>query len=532
MLRFWVRTGRSCGARPRSRDRVRPTVEGLEARALLASVPGADYELSGTSWADPGHITYSIAADGVQWDHGINALNATFDARFGAGAWERELARALATWQSLANIDVARVADSPVELDAPGRAQGDPRFGDLRFGGYAFPDDATALALTYFPPPNGSTIAGDVAINTARDFALGDDFDLYSVMLHETGHALGLDHATDPSDVMFARYNGIHAEMTPGAVAGIRAIYGARTADVYQRQGHGLGLASAIDVTAGLDASYRVTLDDASLTTIGDTEYFSVVAPTFPGASLRVTAAASNVSLLSPRVSVLDADGQLLDVAGNPDAWGHDVEVQVGQLVPGRRYYIAVTGATRDVFAVGAYQLRVSFLNTPTSVTPTPIPAPPPPAAPIDPSSPPLPTQGVPVVMIAPDSSEPDDAPGLATALGTIATTAVGDRSLHTAGDVDGFSLRAARAGIYQITAVGTSIRVLNGSGRVIARGVGRVTFRSPRARLPFSVEISAPGSVPVATYSLAIAPQGNRRPGSPTGPRPGPRRDGPRSLR
>src|SRR5262249_39489185 len=108
-----------------------------------------------------------------------------------------------------------------------------------------------------------------------------------------------------------------------------------------------------------------------ALATIGDTEYFSVVAPPFPGATLQVTAAAGNISLLSPQVTILDSAGQALNVAANPGAWRDNVTAQTRQVVPGQRYTIAVTGATRDVLAIGAYQLQVTFAGDP-SVRATP----------------------------------------------------------------------------------------------------------------------------------------------------------------
>ena len=336
-------------------------MEGLETRDLKTAVAGVDYLDSGYQWANPSHITYSIVPDGVQWDHGITNLNAVFNAKFGNGPWQRAIAEALATWESVANINIAQVADAGLPFNTPGLAQGDPRFGDIRFAGYAFPDDTTTLARTYFPPPDTGTGSGDDEINTTMGFNLGSDYDLYSVMLHETGLALGLAEVTNPTEVMYGIYTGIRTGLAAGDIAGIQGLYGPRTADVFQQQGQGLGVSSAIDVTSELNAAHQLTLNNLSLATIGDTEYFSVVAPAFPGATLEVTAAAGNISLLSPQVSILSAAGQALDVEGNPNAWGDNVTAQVSQIVPGQRYIIAVTGATQDDFAVGAYQLDIDL---------------------------------------------------------------------------------------------------------------------------------------------------------------------------
>ena len=39
-----------------------------------------------------------------------------------------------------------------MDFNVTGQYQGDPRFGDIRFGGYNF-NDNTMLARTYTPPP-------------------------------------------------------------------------------------------------------------------------------------------------------------------------------------------------------------------------------------------------------------------------------------------------------------------------------------------------------------------------------------------
>ena len=177
------------------------------------------------------------------------------------------LREALATWESVANINIAQVADSGLPFNTPGLAQGDPRFGDIRFAGYAFLDDTTTLARTYFPPPDTGTGSGDDEINTTMGFNLGSDYDLYSVMLHETGLALGLAEVTNPTEVMYGIYTGIRSGLAAGDIAGIQGLYGPRTADVFQQQGQGLGVSSAIDVTSEPERSPSV---DAQQSLAGD----------------------------------------------------------------------------------------------------------------------------------------------------------------------------------------------------------------------------------------------------------------------
>ncbi len=145
---FWKQ-----GANRTDRRTRRLCCDRLEERTLMSVTPGYDYVIQGESWPNPSHITYSIAPDGVWWDHGVDNLNATFNARFGtSGIWERQIALALATWESVANINIVPVADGPYDYNALGLAQGDPRFGDIRVGGYAFPDTTITLPRRVFHP--------------------------------------------------------------------------------------------------------------------------------------------------------------------------------------------------------------------------------------------------------------------------------------------------------------------------------------------------------------------------------------------
>jgi hypothetical protein len=468
------------------------------------SVADADYVLSGFRWNNPAHITYSIAPDGVFWDHGVNNLTAVFDAKFGAGRWERELARALATWEASANLNIALVSDSAHDENALGQAQGDPRFGDIRFGGYAFANTTTTLAQTYFPPPNGTTAAGDVEINTAMAFAIGSDYDLYSVMLHETGHSLGLEHASSPTEVMYANYAGVRAGLAPGDVAGIQAIYGSRQLDVFRAQGLGSDAGYPIDLSRALNSAGQAGLSGLSLQTIGDTEYFSIVAPAGASGGLHVMALAGGSSLLSPRVSVYDASGRLLDSQGNPSAWSDNITASASGVVPGQRYYVAVTGATSDVFAVGAYALTMAFDGvSPVRTPPTPvIPPPTPPAPGPSPATVAPPTSSA----VAPDRFEPNDAPRTATSLGLVSQVYVGGLTLTSGSDTDYFVFRNTRVGFYMVSAAGTTLRVLDARGNIVAQGTDQVTVPIGRARSLLYIQVRSPSGGAVAGYNLGVA--------------------------
>lgn len=453
--------------------------ESLERREL----PAAPYVLSGFSWNDPTHLTYSIAPDGVFWDHGVNNLNAVFDAKFGAGAWEVQIARALATWETVANVDFSPVPDSFKDQNALGRAQGDPRFGDIRFGGYGFANDTTTLAQTYFPPPNGSTAAGDVEINTSLNFGIGNNYDLYSVMLHELGHSLGLDHVSIPSEVMFPSYQGIRQGVSPGDVAGVQAIYGARTPDSYQAVGRGLNFGSAIDLGGMLDDAGAATLNGVSLCTPGDTEYFSVVAPPGSSGTLQVIAAGAGYSMLSPKISLYDSQGRLLDTQSNPSGWSTNAVANASGVLPGQRYFVTVGGATGDAFSVGSYGLRVAF-STRTVASP-----PPPPGGGGSGSS----------------AAGSNNSFNTATRLGVISQAYLPNLTLSSGTETDYYVFRNARAGVYVVSAPGTQVRAFDAAGNLLATGVNQASVKFVRPRSTLYVQVSSSDGNAVPHYGVGI---------------------------
>lgn len=484
-----------------ARRRCRPRCDPLEDRRLLSgggsgSGSGYDYVLTGSSWANPARITYSIAPDGVFWDHGVNNLNATFNAKFGtSGGWQRQIARALATWQSVANINIAPTADGPYAMNTLGYSQGDSRFGDIRIGGYSFLNTTVTLAQTIFPPPNGSTSAGDVSLNTAMNFNMGSAYDLYSVVLHETGHSLGLNEAPNPAEVMFQNYQGVRSGLQPGDIAGIRAIYGARTLDAYQSQGRGVTFGSAIDLTSQLTGSRQAVVGSLSLVGIGSTEYFSFVAPAYASGSLQVTAGAAGISMLSPRVTVYDGSGRVLGQASNPSAWSDDVTAGVASVVPGQRYYVAVTGATNDVFDAGAYQLVVTL---PQSSPPGQPPPSSPPAVPTPPVGP--------VGLSAPPVT--NTSPQTATNLGWVVRTTVSGLTFSSGSISEYFNFQGAVRGAYQVSAAGVYIQVLNARGRVVARGVNQVNLPATRAGTLYRLRLMSATGDAVPSYELTIGPR------------------------
>src|SRR4051794_19253972 len=110
-------------------DRVRPEVEPLEDRFLL-------YATTGGKWTKPIRVTYSFVPDGTSVGGIPSNLQQTLNARSATATWPQQFSRAVAAWQKVANVNFVQVTDDGSPIGVSGAQQGDPRFGDIRIGGY------------------------------------------------------------------------------------------------------------------------------------------------------------------------------------------------------------------------------------------------------------------------------------------------------------------------------------------------------------------------------------------------------------
>ena len=138
---------------------------------------------------------------------------------------QSEIERALREWAKYANFTLS-----------PGQQQGAERTVDILFAsgahgdGYPFDGPGGTLAHTFYPaPPNAEPIAGDMHLDADEPWSVGTNVDLYSVALHEAGHALGLGHSDRPGAVMYPYYK-LSTGLTDDDIAGIQALYGSNVA--------------------------------------------------------------------------------------------------------------------------------------------------------------------------------------------------------------------------------------------------------------------------------------------------------------
>ena len=354
---------------PRSKA-VRPRLEELEDRFLL-------YATTGNQWAKPNLITISFMPDGTSLGGVPSNLQATLNAHFATAAWQAQIEDAAAVWEKVANVNFSLVTDNGSPLGVAGNQQDDPRFGDIRIGGYAM--SSSILAFAYLPPPaNGGTDAGDIFFNTAQPWQInGTTYDLMTVAIHELGHALGMGHSSDTAAAMYPAYITTKEAVDADDISGIQSIYNARQPDSFDTEACDNSPRFAADISSYISTNGQLTISGLDLippVTIGtnDIEWYKITVPASTTGTMVVRMQSAGLSLLSPSLAVFNSAGNTMLAQQVSNNLGDTVTVTIKKVSPGQVYDIRCQGSTTGNSGFGAYGLQVNF----GSLTQPPIPPP------------------------------------------------------------------------------------------------------------------------------------------------------------
>ncbi len=175
-------------------------------------------------------ISYAFADETMRFDDARNCRDlAPMRVLTGQGIpFERlvqEAEKAFRVWERAADLSFHRVADAR-DADIILGAQGQPRMQAFANVSYR-PDEKEGVR------PIDQSL---VCLNPEHKWKVGFDgdndvYDIRYTLIHEIGHAIGLDHPGPSGQVMGFRYTEAFAELQPGDLRGVQRLYGPRTND-------------------------------------------------------------------------------------------------------------------------------------------------------------------------------------------------------------------------------------------------------------------------------------------------------------
>jgi hypothetical protein len=168
---------------------------------------------------------YSNLVHGWDLDSGgvahLGYVFGTLTTEVPAALVQSEIVRALNSWTWYTNVSFSPGTDAAaartVAIRFASGAHGDA---------YRFDGPGGILAHTFYPVPvNPESIAGDMHLDADENWHVGGDVDIYSVALHEAGHAIGLGHSDKPGDVMYPYYRR-GMSLSANDIGAAQALYG------------------------------------------------------------------------------------------------------------------------------------------------------------------------------------------------------------------------------------------------------------------------------------------------------------------
>jgi hypothetical protein len=156
-------------------------------------------------------------------------------------------------------------------------------------------------------------------------------------------------------------------QLTSGDIAALQALYGMRSLDRNEGSSGNdtINTATQIQYPGGYTGSTPLVAY-GDIGSNHDADVFAVKPLSNYNGPITFQLQSAGISLLTTKLTIMDAKGNVLGQAQAASDFGDTVSVHLNQSSSNQTYYIEVQGATQDVFGIGSYGLAVTFDATNT----------------------------------------------------------------------------------------------------------------------------------------------------------------------
>ncbi len=170
----------------------------------------------GTPPAAPITYAFSDGRDGTGLSGDDTSPQSTI--RITDMVYQQAVQRAFEDWEAVADVQFARMADgSDADIDL--------YFVDIDGAGSTLGQAYRTYTTDSGPGTIETILSSEIEFDTYEMDGADSQF-FYLVAVHEVGHALGLDHVDDPTQIMYRFYDEDFTGPGDGDIAGMQALYG------------------------------------------------------------------------------------------------------------------------------------------------------------------------------------------------------------------------------------------------------------------------------------------------------------------
>jgi hypothetical protein len=171
-----------------------------------------------------------------------------------------------------------------------------------------------------------------------------------------------MGHSADSTAAMYPFYHGVQQYVAADDIAGVQAIWSPRQEDGFVIGLQNFDAAHAVNITQYTQPNNQIILGPLNVAKSSESYWFKVTTPANATNVFQAAVQSTNLSELSPKVAIYDANLRgLWQYAAPANAYGTIIQASIYNATPNTTYYVKVSGSNAGPTGTGAYALLIDM---------------------------------------------------------------------------------------------------------------------------------------------------------------------------